>query len=851
MSSSERAICVHGHFYQPPRENPWLETVEAQESAAPYHDWNERITAECYAPNSAARIVDHQNQIIRIVNNYARMSFNIGPTLLSWLEENAPRVHNAIVQADRRSQTRFSGHGSAMAQVYNHLIMPLAGTRDKVTQIRWGIADFQHRFGRQPEGMWLPETAVDPESLDLMAQHGIRFTMLAPHQCARIRPLAKGRAAKAADTAWTDTPDASVETTRPYRVRLREGRSIAVFFYDGPRSRAIAFEGLLNSGEGFAQRLMGGFKSDSAEPQLVHVATDGESYGHHHHYGEMALAWVLHWAQEQGRANGAAGAGVEAGGATNVRLTNYGEFLERHPPQYEAEIVEDTSWSCAHGVERWRSDCGCNGGKPAWNQKWRVALREALDWLRDTIAPMVREAGAAMFNDPDTARDAYVGVMLDRSRESRDAFLALHAKRVLEYEERVRALRLMELERHAMLMYTSCGWFFDDISGIETVQIIAYASRVLQLASLIFGERAAGLEDEFVERLRDAKSNVPDQGDGASIYNRLVRPMQVGLEQVAAHYAISSIFTSYPDEAHLFCYVVRRLAYETATSGRVRLVTGRALMTSKVTEEAETVEFAVLHLGDQNITAAVKRWDASAGEARSRFMTQGAAAMTRADFPEVVRSFDRYFGAQTYSIQSLFHDEQTRILGILLRGTITEIEESLSAIYEKQLALLHFLSQSGMPRPEALTVAATFAINAGLRHALESEPIDALKVRSLLQLAQADQIALDKKNLSYLVDQKMKQAMVALHANPADPELLDTALLTARTVRELPVDLNLWQAQNLWYDAFRHMREHPPAEELLKKWQDLGRQMKISVETIATEEGNGSQVWAKLVGEAR
>ncbi|HEX4004826.1 MAG TPA: DUF3536 domain-containing protein [Acidobacteriaceae bacterium] len=827
--SGERAICIHGHFYQPPRENPWLETVEAQESAAPWHDWNERITAECYAPNSAARIVDRQNQIIRIVNNYARMSFNFGPTLLSWLDQNAPRVHSAIVQADRRSQTRYTGHGSAMAQVYNHLIMPLASRRDKITQILWGIADFRHRFGRQPEGMWLSETAVDSETLDFLAQHGIRFILLAPHQCARIRPLARpGSSAKAPEAAWTGTPDASVDTTHPYLLRLREGRSLAVFFYDGPRSRAIAFEGLLNSGEGFANRLMGGFNPAGDDAQLVHVATDGESYGHHHRYGEMALAWLLHWAQDQSRTGG------------NVRVTNYAEYLDQHPPYFEAEIVEDTSWSCAHGVERWRSDCGCSGGRPGWNQKWRAPLRESLDWLRDSLAPLVQESAAKLFNDPDAARNGYISVVLDRSRESRDAFLAFHAKRVLTADERVRALRLMELERHAMLMYTSCGWFFDDISGIETVQIIAYASRVLQLASRLFGERAAGLEEQFVERLAAAKSNVPDQHDGASIYNRLVRPMQVGLEQVAAHYAISSIFTSYPDQAEVFCYTVRRIAWEAVTSGRVRVVFGQAHITSNITETNETVEFAVLHFGDQNITAMVKRWDPGATEAHDQFVAAAKAAVTRADFPEVVRTFDRYYGGQTYSLQSLFRDEQKRILEILLRSTTAEVETSLSVIYENQASLLHFLSQSGLPRPEALTLAATFAINAGLRKALESEPIDALQARSWLSLAQADQIVLDKKNLGFLVDQKMKRAMVAAHANPQDPRRLDDALLIARTLRELPFDLNLWQAQNLWYDAFRHIREKPPAAEILEKWKELGRQMNISVDRIVAEEGTGN-----------
>jgi alpha-amylase/alpha-mannosidase (GH57 family) len=847
MSTHERTICVHGHFYQPPRENPWLETVEAQESAAPWHDWNDRITAECYAPNGAARIVNSRNQIIRILNNYARISFNFGPTLLSWLRENAPRVHAAIVHADVRSQGRFSGHGSAMAQVYNHIIMPLATTRDRITQIRWGIADFRHRFGRLPEGMWLPETAVDSESLDLLAKHGIRFVLLAPHQCAAVRPLpeqrptgaAKASAKEKSEPAWTDTPNASVDTTRPCLVRLKEGRSIAVFFYDGPRSRAIAFEGLLNNGETFAHRLMSGFRSDADHAQLVHVATDGESYGHHHKYGEMALAWMLHWVQDEDHDPG----------QEDIHLTNYSEFLDNHPPRFEARIVENTSWSCSHGIERWRSDCGCSGGHPGWNQKWRTPLRESLDWLRDTVAPLVREASAPLYKNHDEARNGYICVILDRSRESRDGFLAAHATREFTPDERVRAFMLMELERHSMLMYTSCGWFFDDISGIETIQVIAYASRVLQLAAELFGDRATGLENEFVHRLAAARSNVSEQQDGAVVYNRYIRRMQVGLQQVAAHYAISSIFTSYPDEADLFCYSVRRQTYEAVSSGRVRLVMGEAEVCSKITEAAETVAFAVLHFGDQNITAVVKPWNPDESAAWDQFVADAKDAVNRADFPAVVRCFDREFGPQAYSIRSLFRDEQKRILDILLTGTIADVETSLSSIYENQASLLHFLSQSGLPQPPALTLAATFAINAGLRRALESEPIDAVQARIWLNLAQSDQVALDKPALGYLVDQRMKRAMLDLHETPEDVSL-DNALLIARTISELPFDLNLWQAQNLWYDTFRNLRENPPSAEWLEKLKDLGRLMHIAVEDIVSEETGNNHEAAGVAEES-
>ena len=339
MAVTKRFVCIHGHFYQPPRENPWLETVEIQDSAAPFHDWNERICAECYATNGAARIVNTKNQIIRIVNNYARISFNFGPTLLSWLKEKAPRTYRMIQDGERRSRKTYSGHSSAMAQVYNHIIMPLASERDRITQIRWGIADYEQHYRIKPEGMWLAETAADNRSLELMAQHGIKFTVLAPHQCKRFRLLK--------DSAqWTDTPDATVDTTRPYLMKFPSGDSIAIFFYNGLNSRAIAFEGLLNSGENLANRIKSGLKEGSIAPQLTSVATDGESYGHHHRHGEMALAYALSLLERD----------------KNVNLTNYGCFLEKFPPDYECEIAENTSWSCAHGVERWRSDCGCNGG---------------------------------------------------------------------------------------------------------------------------------------------------------------------------------------------------------------------------------------------------------------------------------------------------------------------------------------------------------------------------------------------------------------------------------------------------------------------------------------------------------
>src|SRR5581483_10096523 len=451
-----RFICIHGHFYQPPRENPWLEAVETQDSAHPYHDWNERITAECYEPNASSRILDARDRITKIVNNYASISFNFGPTLLSWLEQKEPATYAAVIDADRASRDRLDDHGSAIAQVYNHMILPLANARDLQTQVRWGIRDFEHRFGRKPEGMWLPETAVDIPSLEALAAEGIAFTILAPHQAARWRAIGSH--------SWNETP---VDPTRPYRCHLPSRRHIDIFFYDGPISRAVAFENLLARGENLAHRLLAAFSDSREHAQIVNIATDGETFGHHHRFGDMALAYAIDYINERKLA----------------RITNYAEFLAGNPPATEVEIVERTSWSCSHGVARWEYDCGCNVAAPAgWNQQWRAPLRESFNWLRDQCAPIFEEYGSRLLHDPWAARDDYIGVILDRSEENIDRFLARHAKPAASATQ---ILELMEMQRNAMLMFTSCGWFFNDVSGIETVQVLRYAGRVIQLAEKI------------------------------------------------------------------------------------------------------------------------------------------------------------------------------------------------------------------------------------------------------------------------------------------------------------------------------------------------------------------------------
>jgi alpha-amylase/alpha-mannosidase (GH57 family) len=815
----ERYICIHGHFYQPPRENPWLDAIELQDSAYPYHDWNERITAECYAANGASRILDRSDRIVQIINNYARISFNWGPTLLAWLEDKAPEVYRAILDADRESQRLFSGHGSALTQAYNHMILPLANRRDKYTQISWGIRDFVHRFGRTPAGMWLPETAVDLESLDIMAELGIRFSILSPHQANRVRPIG-GR-------HWRDVSGGRIDPTVPYVQRLPSGRSITLFFYDGPISRAVAFEGLLTNGEHFAQRLLSGFsEARTSQAQLVHIATDGETYGHHHRYGDMALAYALRYIESNNLA----------------RLTNYGEFLEQHRPRYLVEVYERTSWSCAHGIERWRSHCGCHSGMyPGWNQAWRAPLREALDWLRDTLAPEYEVMARRFLRDPWAARDDYIAVILTRSPESFEQFLDTHAIAPLSAGDKVQVLKLLELQRHAMLMYTSCGWFFDELSGIETVQILQYAGRAIQLAQVLFGN---DIESHFFEKLIQAKSNIPEHRDGVTIYEKSVKPAMVDWEKIGAHYAVSSVFEPYPERTKLFCYTAEREDHQSFQVGRAKLVVGKARLTSEITHESAVLSFGVLHFGDHNVNGGVRHLQEE--DTYLVVAEELSAAFGRAEFPEVIRCLDRHFGESTYSIKSLFRDEQRKVLNLLLESTLSEVEGLYRQVYERHTPLMQFLSDLSLPMtdlhiplPKAFHMAASFILNIDLRRAFEEEILNLDRLRVLLEAVHKWQIELDSTSLGYTLQKTLDRLIEQLASSPNDLSLLRTLEAAAGLVRSLPFELSLWKVQNLYYDMLQRIypevldkadQEDAEAQSWVDHFVSLGEALLIKVE---------------------
>ena len=507
------ALIIHGHFYQPPRENPWTGIVESQPSAAPFHDWNERVHFECYRANAFVRVGGREPDE-RFVNNYEDISFNFGPTLLTWLETHHGYTYARIIEADRQSALRHNGHGNAIAQAYGHAILPRCNDRDLRTQIRWGLADFRYRFGRQAEAMWLPETACNDRVMSALIDEALRYVILAPHQAARARslndnsPLPLGEGGKASDE-WRDTNENAIDTSLPYRYlhRDRPDKSIAVFFYEGPTSRSIAFENLLRSSRDFVDALA---RSVNGK-QMINVATDGETYGHHFKFGDLCLAHAL----------------AEEAPAGGFQITNYGAYLDRQSPEFEVEINsgpdgEGTSWSCVHGVGRWIRDCGCHtGGEPGWNQKWRTALREALDFLRDQNQEHFEGTRGRLFIDPWQARDHSIALILNQN-ESRERFLFDHAGRWLSADEPQRALTHLELQRMLLLMYTSCGWFFNDISGIETIQILKYAARAIDLMEQL---KLPSLRDQFIEILSEGKSNRPEMGTGADIYRTLVEPL--------------------------------------------------------------------------------------------------------------------------------------------------------------------------------------------------------------------------------------------------------------------------------------------------------------------------------------
>ncbi len=769
-----RYICIHGHFYQPPRENPWLEAVEVQDSAHPYHDWNERITRECYAPNTRSRLVDGSGKIVNLINNYAWISFNFGPTLLSWMAEFAPDTLEGIVQGDRASRDRHRGHGSALAQVYSHPILPLSGERDKKTQIAWGLADFRRRFGREPEGMWLPETAVDTASLEALAAAGIRFTILAPHQAKRWRKLG--------EKEWADK--GGIDPSRAYVCRLPSGKSIALFFYDGIVAREVAFERLLDSGERFLARLMEGFDEARTHAQLMHIATDGESYGHHHTFGDMALAYVLDRLRKH----------------PEVRLTNYGEFLELHPPEWEVEVHENSSWSCAHGVERWRADCGCRM-RGDWQQAWRGPLRQAMDRLKTRLDTLFGTRGRECFRDPWEARTAYIDVILDRSPASVRRFFAAHAYPDLDERLTREALSLLEMQRHALLMYTSCGWFFDEVSGLETTQCLRYAARALQLARTFDRD----FEEEFVQGLEKAPSNLAQFGTGRGVWGQMVAPARIDLERVLAHHAISLIYRPRRDRLRDYCYDVEVLDQEVYARGNNHVAVGRLRVRSLITGDCAEASFVVIHYGGLDFytvlrtARGVKEYDEFKKRLVQTYRTGSLADVTAL----VVREFQ----GDVHRLDDLFAEEQRRVTGIVLADRFEDYQRSFERLANQDEDVLNRLGQLRYPVPKPLRAAASAYLDEHLRAEMgrlgaggDLEPL-----RGLLERGKAWGYQPEREMLARALDDALQAALAEVGPGANWKEVAQRAGRLVEAASLVGVPLDLWRAQNQLLDAYARL----------------------------------------------
>lgn len=812
-------LTIHGHFYQPPRENPWLEAIELQDSALPFHDWNERINKECYNPNSISKIVDNRNRILDVVNNYEHMSFNFGPTLLSWMEHFAPLTYERIIKADIESVSEHSGHGNAMAQVYNHIIMPLANENDKQTQIKWGIRDFEYRFGRKPEGMWLAETAVDDETLKFLEENGIKFTVLSPYQALKFR--------QEGDKDWQDVSWGNIDPARSYRYYIKSapGKFIDLFFYDGAISRSVAFDELLKDGNKFIKRLKEGISDCRDYPQLINIATDGESYGHHTKFGDMALSYVLKIrAKDEG-----------------FKITNYAEYLDKYRSNCEVDIKQASSWSCFHGVGRWKEDCGCStGGHPGWNQKWRKPLRDALDYLRDELIVVFENEGQKYFDNVWNVRNKYINVILDRNEMNVKKFQQENFKPDLTDDDKVHAMELLEIQRQAMLMYTSCGWFFSEISGIETVQIMKYAARAMQLASRFTSKN---LEEKFLEILSQAKSNIPEFGTGKAIFERFVKPSIITVKQIATLWALSSLYQDFEDEENVYCYTITRKAYKKVQKNSSTFIVGHIEIQSKITLQKSNVMFALMQYAGGDFHCTIKEYSDDAEF--NRIKNDLIKIYTMNTLTEIIRALDEYFGKEYFTLKDIFIEERRKILQILLKGKLEKFSQTYQEMYDEGKGSIYHLQGLGLSIPDEFKISAEYALshkfNDIVVHSGGFVEDDLIQQATDINFeAKKIDIKLDKSPSNLVFSKKILQNINRL-VHSFEIQQADVVLEIFDNVRKLELNVDIAEAQNIYFTKIYHRIGDIIASEAFKNKKssnkrfvemllDIGENLNINTE---------------------
>lgn len=782
MSQREKFLTIHGHFYQPPRENPWLESIELQDSASPYHDWNERINNECYNPNSVAKIVDNRNRILDVVNNYELISFNFGPTLLSWMEEHAPLAYERVIKADIESVGEHDGHGNAIAQVYNHMIMPLANEKDKQTQVIWGIKDFETRFGRKPEGMWLAETAVDDESLRILVENGIKYTILSPYQALKTR--------KIGDKDWSDVSWGNIDPACAYRYYIKSApdKYIDLFFYDGAISKSVAFDEILKDGNKFIRRLKEGVSDGRDYCQLVNIATDGESYGHHTKFGDMALSYVLRIrAKEEG-----------------FTIVNYAQYLEKCPSQMEVDIKQASSWSCFHGVGRWKEDCGCStGGHPGWNQKWRKPLRDALDYLRDELVTIFEKESKNYFKDAWNARNKYIDVILDRSELSIKKFQKGNFVTDLSEEQKVKAMELLEMQRQAMLMYTSCGWFFSEISGIETTQIMKYAARAMQLAQS-FSKK--DLEKHFLEILSEAKSNFPEFGTGKDIFEKFVKPSVVTIKQMASLWAVSSLYKDFEDEEEIYCYKIKKHSYKKVQKSTSKLVIGHIEIQSEITLQKSNLMFALVQYSGGDFHCAIKEFSDESeylNTQKELFRIFMLNPLT-----EIIRALDEYFGREYFTLKDIFIEERRKILQTMLQGKMQKFAQAYHEIYTESKSSIYHMQSLGLSIPDEFKISAGYTLSRQFNDLIINAKgfLDNEIIQQAIDInfeTKKIGIEIDKTPTNRVFSQKISQNISRL-AQGLEIQQAEATLEIFDNIEKLELNVDITEAQNIYFNKIFH-----------------------------------------------
>jgi hypothetical protein len=771
--------------------------VPDQSSAAPFPNWNARINRECYSPNTLARVLDGKGLIDKVINNYRHMSFNTGPTLMSWMEAHAPETFALIAEADRLGAADHGGHGPAVAQVFNHVIMPLANRRDKETQIVWGKKYFRRVYGRDPEGMWLAETAADSESLGLLRKNGLRFTILAQNQVDAVRPLSPGGTRGAVPWAPCLTPP---DPREPYRIFWGPGPDdwLDVFVYDGPVSRAVAFENLLRDGKAFLDRVKSAFGTPEGDrPLLVNLATDGESYGHHFHFGEMALGWLFNAIQEYD--------GPEDG---RIRLTNYGEYLAKFPPRLEARLVERSSWSCAHGVERWRSDCGCHtGGDPLWNQRWRKPLRDGLDWLRDRMIEVFERVAPRLLPDPWAARDAYGDVVCsDYDPEVRNAFLERHAAGAGKSPEGAQAaLELMEAQLMSMYMFTSCGWFFDDIAGLEPVQNLRYAARAIELSQ---PHTPLDLTGGLMEYLRQAVPNDTAYVDGEDLWNREISGNYLSAAAACAQWSAAAAMnepSAFRGQRWVEVSALESRTFRRDPSDSLPLLylAKAAMRETRLDARAERLAMV---LADDGPRLDIFIFETGPGQAPD---FESASSVFLEKGPEYLRSsFEAPFpGEAQFSLESLWPSVREGILTGQLQELFAEIRANTVRAFRNYRDALHQYSKKGSAwdwmDKFVFRVMAEVDLENVLKPMRDGRPVDLDRLKELIARGSGG----SSRNIPVLQESAgmyVKSLFDQLESGPRRPTLPEELLGFLNFAKASLPELDFWEFQNHYIRLISH-----------------------------------------------